>query len=442
MADKFAPTITAEDEVVQICQELIRIDSQNFGNDDGPGERLAAEYVMGLLSEVGIETTYLESRPRRGSVVARIPGADPTRPALVVHGHLDVVPALADEWTVDPFAGEIRDGMIWGRGAVDMKDMDAMILAIVREFARTGKRPARDLVIGFFADEEAGGALGARHVVDTRPDLFEGATEAISEVGGFSVHIGAQRAYLLQTAEKSLAWLRLVADGNAGHGSQDAAENVVVDLARAVTRIGDHRWPIRLTPAVETLLRGVGELVGKKFNPKDEACVAELVAALGPAKRFVGASVRTTTNPTRLEAGYKDNVIPGRACATVDARFLPGDAAADMEVLRSLAGPRVEVQTIHADASVEAPFDAPVVDAMMAALDRHDPGVPVLPYMLSAGTDNKSLARLGIAGYGFVPLRLPADLDFTGMFHGVDERVPVESVVFGTRVLRDLLLNC
>ena len=204
---------TAEDEVVGICRDLLRIDSSNYGDGSGPGERAAAEYIAASPADVGLEPEVFESAPRRTSVVVRLPGTDASRPALVLHGHTDVVPAEARDWQVDPFAGEERDGMLWGRGAVDMKDMDAMILAVVRQMAREGRRPARDVVIAMFADEEAGGVFGARWAVDNRPELFAGATEAISEVGGFSVDVGGHRTYLLQTAEKGIGWLRLVADG-------------------------------------------------------------------------------------------------------------------------------------------------------------------------------------------------------------------------------------
>jgi acetylornithine deacetylase/succinyl-diaminopimelate desuccinylase-like protein len=231
-------TVTAQDEVVQICRDLIRIDTSNYGDDSGPGERAAAEHVMGLLTEVGLDPELFESTPGRANVVVRLEGADRTRPALVLHGHLDVVPARAEDWTVDPFGAEETDGLVWGRGAVDMQDMDAMILSVVRQMAREGRRPARDVVVAMFADEEAGGSLGARWAVDHRPELFEGATEAISEVGGFSVDVDGHRAYLLQTAEKGLSWLRLVADGRAGHGSQVNTDNAVTHLAEAVARLG------------------------------------------------------------------------------------------------------------------------------------------------------------------------------------------------------------
>lgn len=432
----------AEAEVGRLCADLLRIDSSNYGDGSGPGERAAAEYVAASLAEVGLEPEVFESAPRRTSVVVRLPGADPARPALVLHGHTDVVPAEAADWAVPPFSGEEVDGVLWGRGAVDMKGMDAMILAVVRQMVREGRRPPRDVVVAFFADEEAGGRQGARWAVDHRAELFEGATEAISEVGGFSVDVAGRRAYLLQTAEKGIGWLRLVAEGRAGHGSGSTVDNAVTELAAAVARIGAHRWPMHLTPTVEALLRGVADLVGLPYDPADEAAVEQLVDALGPARRFVGATLRTTANPTRLTAGYKTNVVPGRATAEVDMRFLPGDEAAARATIAELAGPRVRLEDVHADVALETPFEGALVDAMVASLAAEDPEALVLPYMLSAGTDNKSFSRLGITGYGFAPLRLPADVDFTGMFHGVDERVPLDALRFGTRVLGRLLATC
>ena len=433
---------SAQNEVVGICQDLLRIDTSNFGDGSGPGERAAAEYVMASLTEVGLDPELFESAPGRANVVVRLPGEDSSRGALVLHGHTDVVPAAAADWSVDPFGGEERDGLLWGRGAVDMKDMDAMILAVVRQMAREGRRPARDVVIAMFADEEAGGRFGAGWAVDHRPELFEGATEAISEVGGFSVDLAGQRAYLLQTAEKGIGWLRLVADGRAGHGSQVNTENAVTHLAAAVARIGNHAWPLQLTPTVTALLQGVADLTGLPFDPQDPQTVDRLVDALGPAARFVGATLRNTANPTQLTAGYNANVIPGSAEAVIDTRFLPGYEDAARATLRELAGEHVRIEDIHRDVALEVPFTGDLVDAMVAALQAEDPGAAVLPYTLSGGTDNKSLSRLGITGYGFAPLQLPGSLDFSAMFHGVDERVPVESLRFGTRVLDRLLQGC
>lgn len=428
---------TALPEVAKIAQDLIRIDTSNFGGGKANGEREAAEYVGEFLSSLGLEPEYYEPIPRRTNVMARIRGRNPERPALVVHGHLDVVPAMAEDWSVDPFEGVIRDGMLWGRGAVDMKNMDAMILAAVADMLRAGEQPDRDLILVFFADEENGGVEGSTLVVRDKPEWFAGATEAISEVGGYSITVDDHRAYLLQVGEKALMWLRLVAKGRAGHGSRYHEENAVTRLAEAVASIGRTRWPIRLTPTTRALLEGLSALTGRPVDDPDA-----LAAAAGPAEAFLRSTFRTTANPTMLEAGYKHNVIPETATALIDVRVIPGTEDDVLAQLQQIVGDGIEIQTVVRDIGMETPFTGDLVDAMVAALGRHDPGVPVIPYLLGAGTDNKSLASIGITGYGFAPLRLPADLDFTGMFHGVDERVPVESLEFGQRVLADLLRTC
>jgi acetylornithine deacetylase/succinyl-diaminopimelate desuccinylase-like protein len=448
--DRSAAALRPEDEVARICAELIRIDSTNPGDGTGPGERAAAEYVMAQLAEVGLEGELLESAPGRATVVVRLEGADPGRPGLAVHGHLDVVPANAADWQVDPFAAEERDGCIWGRGAVDMKDMDAMILASIRDFARTGTRPARPTTFVFFADEEAGGTWGSHWFVDHHASWLEGVTEAVSEVGGYSVTLptpeGERRAYLLQTAEKGIAWLRLRAHGRAGHGSVPNDANAIVRLAAAIGRIAAHEWPREYIASVRQLLEGVSEITGiagagaLRRNSADD--LEPLLAALGGAQGFVRGTLRDTANVTMLESGYKHNVIPQTATAAVDCRFLPGHEDDLMETIRALAGEHVEVEVVHRDVALEASFSGHLVESMKQSLLREDPGAAVLPYCLSGGTDNKALGRLGITGYGFAPLRLPADLDFAPMFHGIDERVPVESLRFGARVLSDFLRTC
>jgi acetylornithine deacetylase/succinyl-diaminopimelate desuccinylase-like protein len=424
------------DDVVSTCRDLIRIDTSNYGGNDSRGEREAAEYCAARMRQAGLEPRIYESSPGRASVVGRIAGWDREAPALVLHGHLDVVPADASEWTVDPFSAELRDGMVWGRGAVDMKGMDAMILTVLGHLHRTGRRPRRDLVVAFFADEEAGGVYGARWMVDNHPEVFDGATEAVSEVGGFSTEIRGQRAYLLQTAEKGLAWLNLTAAGAPGHGSGVHPDNAVTRLSGAIARIGAHEWPVQYTKTTRDLLEQVAEICGVPF---DEADPTPQVEALGTAARFVGSTLRNSSNPTGLTAGYKHNVIPGKAGATLDVRFLPGQEDEVMQTLRTLAGEGVDFSHEHRDISLEVPFSGALVDLMVRSIQDEDPGAPVLPFMMSGGTDNKSLSRLGIAGYGFAPLQLPADLDFTGLFHGIDERVPVESLDFGCRVLHRLL---
>jgi acetylornithine deacetylase/succinyl-diaminopimelate desuccinylase-like protein len=264
----------------------------------------------------------------------------------------------------------------------------------------------------------------------------------VSEVGGYSTEVDGRRVYLLQTAEKGLAWLRLVAGGTAGHGSQVNTDNAVTRLAGAIHRIGEHSWPIHLTGTVRELLTGVADLTGTTFDPEDPEGIDRLVDALGPARKFVAATLRTGSNPSQLEAGYKANVIPGQASGVVDVRSIPGDEEEVFATIKRLAGPGIEIEPVHQDVGLEVPFSGNLVDAMVAAIDAEDPGAVVLPYMLSGGTDNKSLSRLGITGYGFAPLQLPPDLDFPGMFHGVDERVPVEALKFGCRVLERMLRTC
>ena len=427
---------TPEAETARICRELIRFDTSNYSSGEAEGERAAAERVAELIQEVGLETQYFESAPGRANVFTRLEGSDPTAGALLVHGHLDVVPAMAQDWSVDPFAGELKDGMIWGRGAVDMKDMDAMMLSVLRHMRRTGAVPKRDIVFGFFADEEAGMRYGSKYMVHEHPEVFEGVTDAISEVGGFSATIGGRRAYLLQTAEKGLLWLKLHAQGQAGHGSGLHEDNAVTHLSRAMANIGQYTWPVELTKTTRAFLDQVTELTGVEFDPQNPQ---KLLRELGAVSRFVGATLQNTSNPTVLEGGYKTNVIPGSAQGAVDVRFLPEQKEHVLATLQELAGEKVRIEAEFEDIALEVPFSGTVVDAMVDALEAEDPDAVVLPYMLGAGTDNKSLSTLGITGYGFVPLQLPDELDFTGMFHGVDERVPVASLEFGSRVLDRLL---
>jgi acetylornithine deacetylase/succinyl-diaminopimelate desuccinylase-like protein len=429
-----APLTRAQAEVAELLSDLIRIDTTNTGDTaSGKGERLAAEWVAGKLDEVGIGSTIYESERGRASLVARIEGTDSSRPPLLVHGHLDVVPADPAEWSVHPFSGEERDGYIWGRGAVDMKDMDAMTLALVRDWARTGVRPERDIVLAYLADEEAGGTLGARWIVDTHPDLFADCTEAISEVGGFSITVRDDlRLYLVQTAEKGLAWMRLTASGRPGHGSFVHDDNAVTRLCAAVARLGSTRLPTVLTPPMRAFLDAVSDAYGIEIDPDEPE---EALARLGSISRMIGAALRNTANPTMLDAGYKTNVIPGVATATVDGRFLHGQEAEFERQLAGLIGEGIQREWIVHDQAVETTFDGPVVDAMVAALKSEDDGARPVPFTMSGGTDAKSFERLGIRCFGFSPLRLPPDLDFAALFHGIDERVPVESLKFGIRVL-------
>jgi acetylornithine deacetylase/succinyl-diaminopimelate desuccinylase-like protein len=440
-SDAHAALPAPTDEVVELCRDLLRIDTTNTGdNATSAGERGAAEYVAEKLADVGITPVVHESAPGRANVVARIPGTDPSRGALLVHGHLDVVPADADEWSVHPFSGELHDGYLWGRGAIDMKDFDAMVLAVVRHWQRTGVRPPRDIVLAYTADEEAGGGYGAHFLTTRHRDLFDGCTEGIGEVGGFSYTVDpSRRLYLIETAQKGIDWLRLHAKGRPGHGSMVHDDNAVTALAEAVARIGRHRFPVVVTDTVRAFLEEVSEVLGIELDPDDpEAAIAKL----GPIANIVGATIRNTANPTRLAAGYKDNVIPGRASATIDCRSLPGQSELLERQLRALVGPDIAIEYVQRQPALETTFDGELVAAMGAALRAEDPGARPVPYMLSGGTDAKAFSHLGIRCFGFAPLRLPADLNFSALFHGIDERVPVDGLQFGVRVLDRFLRTC
>jgi acetylornithine deacetylase/succinyl-diaminopimelate desuccinylase-like protein len=434
--DESRDLTSVEDDAIKICQELIRIPSVNFGEGKGD-ESVVAAYIVKSLAEVGIESKIYDAAPNRCNVIARIKGSDSSRPGLVVHGHTDVVPANADDWSVDPFGGVIKDEMIWGRGAVDMKNMDAMILAIVRDWARRGYKPERDIVLAFFADEEAGMTYGSRFMSAKHPEVFAGCSEAISEVGGFSVTVAdGKRLYFVEAAQKGIHWMRLTAQGRAGHGSMMNDENAITALTDAVAKIGQHEWPQRYTKTVKKLFKEVARVTGREYNEND---LRPLLKEVGSTARMIGATLQNTANPTMLDAGYKANVIPGSASAVIDGRFLPGYEDELNSTIRAIIGPDITIETISHDIALEVDFDSPLVEAMKAALISQDPeGIPV-PYLMSGGTDNKALSELGIVGYGFSPLRLPADLDFMALFHGVDERVPIEGLRFGVRVLSNFL---
>ncbi|RDH79349.1 M20/M25/M40 family metallo-hydrolase [Mycolicibacterium moriokaense] len=442
-------TVTRPDEeVVDLVRALIRFDTSNTGEPATTnGEAECAQWVAEQLHEVGYETEYVEAgAPGRANVFARLKGADSSRGALMLHGHLDVVPAEASDWSVHPFSGALEDGYVWGRGAVDMKDMVGMMIAVARAFKRSGTVPPRDLVFAFVSDEEAGGKYGCKWLVENRPDLFEGVTEAVGEVGGFSLTIpkrdgGERTLYLIETAEKAMMWMRLTARGRAGHGSMIHDNNAVTAVAEAAAKLGRHQFPVVLTDSVEQFLTAVAEETGYSFDtasPDLEGAIAKL----GGIARIVGATLRDTANPTMLKAGYKANVIPATAEAVIDCRVLPGRLAEFEREVDEIIGPDVSREWIVDLPSYETGFDGDLLDAMNNAILAADPDARTVPYMLSGGTDAKHFARLGIRCFGFAPLKLPPDLDFAALFHGVDERVPVDALTFGAQVLEHFLLHC
>jgi acetylornithine deacetylase/succinyl-diaminopimelate desuccinylase-like protein len=432
----------AEAEVVQLTQELIRIDSSNWG--DAPetvGEAEVADYCAERLREVGFDPEVFSttSDSRRG-VYLRIPGTDPTAGALLLHGHIDVVPAMAEEWTHPPFEALLDGGFVWGRGAVDMKDMDAMILAVVRAWGRSGVRPRRDVVVLFLPDEEAGSVHGSRWLVEHRPEFFEGVTEAVGEVGGFSLTMRDDlRLYPIQTAEKGIRWIRLRARDRAGHGSMIHQDNAVTALCEAVTKVGRHQWPVRRTKTVDRFLEELSEAYGVDLSTGE---LDQVLQHLGTLGSLVGATMQNTSNPTMLQAGYKHNVIPGEATACIDGRVLPGYEDEFEATIRQIVGDAILVESVVEDDAIEAPFDTATVDLMASVLRAEDPGARAVPYMISGGTDAKAFNRIGIDCYGFSPLQMPADVDYWRLFHGVDERVPVDGLRFGVRVLDRFLRSC
>jgi acetylornithine deacetylase/succinyl-diaminopimelate desuccinylase-like protein len=430
----------AERDVVELCAALLRFDTTNRGHGDSAGERDAAEFVATVLSDAGIAAKILESAPQRANVLARIPGRDPALPALLVQGHLDVVPADAADWSVPPFSGEVRDGYLWGRGAVDMKDFCAMILSLVSE----GLRPRRDIVLAFVADEEDRGEFGAHWLAAEHRAEFDDCVAAIGESGGYTYHVRAAdgravRLYPIGTAERGTAHLRLTARGRAGHGSRRNDRNAVVLLIDALHRLAAHRWPVHLTPTVEAFLTRTGEALGV---PVDLSDVDATLARLGAAAALAENTVRNSTTPTMLDAGYKVNVIPSVAQAQVDTRVLPGTEDDLLARIDDLLGPGVDREFVAHQAPVQAPVDSPWFTAMAGALRTEDPDAVVVPYCMGGGTDAKAFSPLGIDCYGFAPLWLPEGFPYRAMAHGVDERVPVEGLHFGKRVLRHFLTSC
>ena len=431
-----APEVSAAlaADAVAFCSRLIRFDTSNFGGGESRGEREAAEWVAEQLAESGLDPSVLESAPGRANTVVRIPGADPTAPALLVHGHLDVVPAAAADWSFPPFAGDVRDGAVWGRGALDMKDMDAMMLAFARHLARTGTRPPRDLVLAFVADEEDTGEYGSGFLVEKHPGLFEGVTAAVSESGGRLLRLpSGGRLYPIAAAERGSAWLTVTARGTAGHGSRRNEDNALVKLAAAIGRVAAFRWPVRLTPTVQALLDGLAAHLGHPVDLDD-------LSVLGSAAPLVANTTVNSLNPTMLSAGYKHNVIPGEATAALDGRMLPGTEAEFFATVDALLGPDL-TRSGHFEAPVSADPGADEFAAMAAALRAHDPQALVLPYCMTGGTDAKAFARLGIQGYGFVPGRAPEGFDAWRYVHGVDEHIPTDSLAFGARVLTTYLMT-
>lgn len=437
-------TIDWEDvtnEALRHLQALLRIDTTN-----PPGnEREAADYLAEVLAAEGYSPVVLESAPGRGNVVARCHGSGESSPLLLL-SHLDVVPVEPEHWDHDPFGGEVIDGTVWGRGALDMKSIVVMQLMTMLLLKRRGNPLRRDVIFAATADEEEGGRYGAGFLVDHHLDLIR-AGHALSEFGGFSVDLAGRRFYLCQVAEKGACWVRMRARGRPGHGSMPESETAVVKLAEAVTRLGRASLPFHRTGPMEemvgALARGLGGIRGSVLRLLLNPTLSPALLRLFVRDRFLAsmfhALLHNTASPTVLRAGSKTNVIPSVAEAELDGRVLPGqDLRSFLDELQVVVGPGYEFDPIQVSRAVATSSQTPLFAAMAEGLLRHDPQATIVPMMMPGATDAKHLARAGIPCYGFSPMRLPPTIDFMGMIHGHNERIPVEALAFGVQVLYEV----
>jgi acetylornithine deacetylase/succinyl-diaminopimelate desuccinylase-like protein len=428
---------------VRHLQALLRIDTTNPPGNETP----AAEYLAALLREHGLEPTLLGPSPERQSVTARLRGTG-EKPPLLLHAHLDVVPVERERWSREPFAGEIHDGYLWGRGAIDMKHMAVMSTLVLGRLAREGRKLSRDVIFAGVADEEAGCDQGSKWLVDHHPDRFR-AEYAVGEAGGFTVHMNGRALYPVQVAEKGVVWMKLKAKGSPGHGSMPRDDNAVVRLSEAVARLGRTRLPHHLSPPAERYLDAVSAA-----QPFPQSLMVRLLKIPALARRILRvvppsvasplrAVLANTATPTVLRAGYKTNVIPGEAEAEVDGRSLPGQSTADLVAeVQAVVGHDIEVLVMREAPPIETPAPSPLFDAIVATIAEHHPGAIVVPTLVPGFTDAKNWSRLGARCYGFFPIRFPEDAPpFTELFHGHDERIPVDGLKWGVKVLYDFVVR-
>lgn len=430
------------DHSFDLCQRLLRLDTTN-----PPGaELVAAELLARELAEAGLEPVVLESAPGRGNVVARLRGTG-AKPPLLLTAHLDVVEADPAAWTHPPFSGEVHDGCLWGRGAIDMKNMAAMSVAILTRLARSGRPLARDVIFAGVADEEAGCRYGSLWLVDNHPELVR-AEYALGEGGGFNVSVANKTYFTVQVAEKGVCWVKARVVGEPGHGSMPRTDSAVVRLADAIARLGRKAYFPHDTPVMRDFVAALAKgqpaplrpLMRQLLTPgiaprllrrlKNQAIARPLLAMLG-----------NTASPTVLRAGQKTNVIPGTAEAEIDGRFLPGQTEASfLAELRSVLGDDVELEVMWSlPPVVTAPRESELFTIIHDVMGEAEPGVPVVPYLLPGFTDAKAFTQLGARWYGFAPVKLPPGMRFADMFHGHDERIPVEGLRWGTEVLAEVV---
>jgi acetylornithine deacetylase/succinyl-diaminopimelate desuccinylase-like protein len=416
---------------VELLQKLIQFDTTN-----PPGnEAECVAFIRRLLADAGVEAKILAKATERPNLVARLPGRGDAPPFLL-YGHVDVVTTENQEWRHPPFEGKIEDGFVWGRGALDMKGGVAMMLSAFLRANAEGLKPAGDVILTIVADEEACGDFGARFLVEQHPEEFAGVRYAIGEFGGFTLWVGKRRFYPIQIAEKQIVWFRAVLRGPGGHGSMPVRGGAMAKLARLLLRLDARPLPVHVTPparlmigAMASSMGGAGGLVvGRLLNPRLTDGVLQL---LGETGRVFAPLLHNTVSPTVLHGSGKINVIPAKVAVEVDGRLLPGFKPDDLfRELRAIVGEDVEFDVVRYDPGPAEP-DMTLFDTLGGILKEADPqGVPV-PLLLSGVTDGRFFSRLGIQSYGFLPMRLPEDFNFTRTIHGADERIPVDALEFG-----------
>jgi acetylornithine deacetylase/succinyl-diaminopimelate desuccinylase-like protein len=416
----------------ELLRQLIRFDTRNPPG----GERECIAFVDELLRAAGLETTIVAADPERPSLVARLPG-DGSAPPLLLQGHVDVVPTAGQQWSRDPFGAELVDGWIWGRGALDMKAGVTMMLDAVLRARREGLRPSGDVVLAVLADEEDGGALGAKHLVTARPDLLAGIRYAVGEFGGFTQEVSGRRFYPIQVSEKQVCGLRATFRGPAGHGSMPVRGGAVAKMARFLTAIDRKRLPVHITPVVERMIEGIaGELPrpvgGALRRLLDPRFTDPALRLLGDRGRLFDPLLHNTVSPTIVAGGVARNVIPAEVSVDLDGRLLPGQRPEDLvRELRRIAGDDAEFEVLRTEPGPPDP-DFGLFDLLAGVLREADPAGTPIPMLLPAITDARHFGRLGIQGYGFTPLQLPPGFNFTETIHAADERVPADAVTFGS----------
>lgn len=427
------------DEAVRHLQHLLRIDTTN-----PPGNETAAcEYIAETLRGEGYEPRVIESSPGRGNVVARYKGTGEKEP-LLIYGHVDVVTAEPEHWIHAPFSGEVADGCVWGRGALDMKSMVAQELMVMLLLKRSGVQLKRDVIFAATADEEAGGRAGIGYIVDHHPDLVR-AEYGLSEGGGTTTYIAGKPLYDIRTAEKGTCRFHLRARGNPGHGSVPRPETAVSKVAEAVTKLVATPLPFRSTATVAQFF----ETMCTIFNmPPAERQLTEenlrkVSETLPPSlSLYLHAITHNTAVPTGLRAGHKINVIPGEATAWVDGRYLPGVTAEEfLDEVRRVVGEQYEIEPVDRSKPLEDPPGGPLYETIVSVMQSHAPDAPVVPLMLSGATDAKHVSRLGTRCLGFGPLQVPEEFPAEQLVHGHDERIPIEGYVWGLQVMHDIVLE-